>query len=239
MATLDDLRTLGYEIGQASGSVQVEQDALDAARAAADPQAVIEQVNTATVDTLQTLSNIGKLPETDAEKLELSQMIGAAALEMLTEHVEATVAFHERALAIAQESPDVWHFAGPGVSGYVSCKPDGTGWDDDAQAMLDALADPDAYAESAFQIDNPDAMQAAQQLAALGIEITRPKLGADAWEAEGRTFTAADLPAFLEDVQARPAPPTTAERVATAIAAAPEISDATKKALAAALEPPA
>ena len=43
---------------------------------------------------------------------------------------------------------------------------------------------------------------------------------------------------FLAEVQKRPAPPTMAEKVATAIAAAPEIGAATKKALAAALAPP-
>jgi len=238
MATITDLTALGYTCGIAHGDVATEQAALDAAQAAADPATVITQVNTLTSDTLQTLANIGKLPDTPEGKLELSAKIGAAALDMLTEHIDATVAFHQRALEEAQSMPDVWHVEGPGLAVYVSCKPDGTGWDDDQQAMLDALADPTGHAERCFQVDNPDAMQQAQQIAAAGVDITRAP-GATCWEAEGRTFTAADLPGFLVEVQARPVPPTTAEKVAVAIAAAPELSDATKTALAAALAPPA
>lgn len=242
MTKIQDLEPLGYIVGCAHGSVQVEQDALDAAKAAADPQAVIEKVNTVTADTLQTLSNIGKLPETAAEKLELSQQIGAAALEMLTEHVNATVDFHERALQIAHDSPDVWHIEHrvgdlTGLAIYVSCKADGSGWDDDNQQMLDALADPDAFNERVYQLENPEALQAAQALSASGVELVRAP-GSDAWKAEGRTFAAADLPAFLEEVEKRPPAPTTAEKVIKAVTAAPEISDATKKALTAALEPP-
>jgi len=235
MATLDDLRTLGYELGIAHGSVQVEQDALDAAKLAADPATIAEQANAVVVDTVAALTTLGKLDNLDeTERLQMFAKMGETAFQTLTTASTEKVAFHEAALVIAQESPDVWHFAGPGVSGYLSCKPDGTGWDADQQAMLDALADPAAFAERAFQIDNPDAMQAAQEIAASGVEIVRAP-GTETWEAEGKTFAAADLPAFLADVQKRPAPLTTAEKVATAIAAAPELSDATKAALAAAL----
>jgi len=124
------------------------------------------------------------------------------------------------------------------VQTYVSCKLDGTGWDDDAQAHLDALADAPSFAERDYQGSNPDAMSAAQQLGSLGVTLTRPTLGADVWEAEGSTFAAADLPAFLAKVEAQPKPPSTEEKVAAAIAAATELGDSTKKALAAALAPP-
>jgi hypothetical protein len=235
MATLDDLRKLGYDVGLAHGSVQTELDALAAAKEAADPGTIADQANTVVADTVVALTTLGKLDALDeTERLQMFAQMGETAFQTLATASTERVAFHERALAIAQESPDVWHFAGPGVSGYVSCKEDGTGWDADQQAVLDALADPTAFAERSFQVDNPEAMQAAQQIAAGGVEIVRAP-GAETWEAEGKTYTAADLPAFLADVQKRPPLPTTAEKVATAIAAAPEISAATKAALAAAL----
>lgn len=238
MATLDDLRALGYDVGCAHGSVQTEQDALDAARTAADPALIQEQANTVVADTVTALTKLGKIPDDESERLQMFAQMGETAFQTLTNASTEKVAFHERALAIAKDSPDVWHVAGPGFSGYVSTKQDGTGWDADQQAMLDALADPDSFAERAFQVDNPEAMQAASAIAQSGVEIARPRLGADAWEAEGRKLTAADLPAFLEEVQKRPPAPTTAEKVIEAISAAPEISAATKKALASALEPP-
>lgn len=251
--TIDTLRGLGYTVGVAHGSVQVEEDALAAARDAADPNVVAEQASQVTTDTVQTLSTLGKLPETDAERLELVTKIAAAALEGLTLAVTEKVAFHERALAIAKEMPDVWrveHWAVPpdndGVPGppmilsmLVACKPDGTGWDEDSQEQIDALADTDAFAERAFQALHMESVAMAIELQRLGVEVVRPKPGEDVWEAEGSTFTAADLPGFLEEVEARPAPPTTAEKVAAVLVTAPELGEKTRSALIAALEPDA
>lgn len=172
---LRDVAKLGYTVGQAWGSVEVEQTALDDAKAAADPQVVIEQVNAVTADTVQTLANIGKLPDDPAERLDLATKIGAAALEMLTEHVNEKVAFHERALEIAQTQPDVWHVSGPGLEIYVACKADGTGWDGDQQAMLDTLADPAAHKERVYQLENPEDFAAQQQAAAAADQPPQPK----------------------------------------------------------------
>lgn len=235
MTTIENLRELGYDIGIAHGSVVAEEAALEQARAAADPALIQEQANTVVADTVTALTKLGKVPDDESERLQMFAQMGEMAFQTLTAASTERVAFHESALAIAKEMPDVWHVAGPGFSGYVSCKPDGDGWDEENQQLLDALADRDALAERAFQADNPDAMQEADEIRSLGIEITRPKPGADVWEAEGRTYTAADLAPFLAEVRKRPAPPSTAEKVAAAIAAAPEISDATKAALGAAL----
>jgi len=234
-ATIADLTALGYECGHASGSVAVEEQALADAKAAADPAVVAAQVNTVTTETVQALDTLGKLPDTAEEKLALATKIAEQALSMLTEAVSEKVAFHERALAIAQESPDVWHFAGPGVSGYVSCKEDGTGWDVDQQAILDALADPDAHAERVYQDSNADAMGAAQALAGKGYTVERPTLGADTFTVDGgKAVTGAALIALAESSPAKPSP---TETVAAALAVDPGLSDATRAVIKAALAP--
>lgn len=231
MATLDNLGALGYTVGLAHGSVQVEQDALDAARAAADPALIQEQANTVVADTVTALTKLGRVPDDESERLQMFAQMGETAFQTLTTASTERVAFHERALAIAQESPDVWHIAGPGFEGYVSCKDDGTGWDDDNQAMLDALANPEAHAERSYQVDNPEAMQAAQQLASLGRVCTRPTPGADAFEIDGATYSGADVIGLAEKAADEPPPLTPAEKVVSVLERAPELSDATKQRL--------
>ena len=238
MATIEDLRALGYQVSVAHGGVAVEAEALAAAQAAADPATVITQVNTLTSDTLQTLANIGKLPDTPEGKLELSAQIGAAALDMLTEHIDATVAFHQRALEIAQSMPTVYGISGPGFGVYVSVDDaTGLGSDEGAQAILDSLADPTAHAERCFQVDNPDAMRAAGELASKGYAIERP-VGADSFTVDEQTMDAAAIVAFNETAEPKPPAPTATDRVTDVLMNAPELSDATKQALQAALTPP-
>ena len=232
-ATIADLVKLGYECGHASGSVAVEEAALADAKQAADPQTVAAQVNTLTTETVQALDAVGKLPDTPEEKLALATKIAEQALGMLTEAVSEKVAFHERALAIAKEMPDTWHVAGFGCQLYVNAKEDGTGWDDDQQAFLDSLADPDAHAERVYQFENPDAMGAAMALLGKGYTVERPTLGADTFTVDGgKAVTGAALVALAES---SPAKPTPTETVAAALAVDPGLSDATKAVIKAAL----
>ena len=161
MRTIADLQTLGYFVGNAWGSVQVEEDALAAAQAAASPGIVIEQAGRIGTATLQDLANAGKLPTDPAQRAELATQIAAAALDMVSTHANEKVAFHQDAVAIAKTMPDVWRVeqhVGPApavgepdgrqviLSALVACKADGTGWDEPSQAQLDALADKAAYA---------------------------------------------------------------------------------------------
>lgn len=155
-STIDTIRTLGYEIGVAHGSVEVEQDALAAAQDAAGVTAITAAADTITTATVQDLSNAGKLPAASADRQALVAQIASAALDLVQQAADDKVAFHERALAAAQEMPDVWRIEQVAngqtvLSVLVACKADGTGWDDGAQAQLDALADQAAYNERAYQ----------------------------------------------------------------------------------------
>lgn len=89
----------------------------------------------------------------------------------------------------------------------------------------------DELAEHDYQRLNPDAMQAALKLADLGHVCTRPTPGADVFECDGTTYSAKTLLAYAEKRADEPSPPTIAEKVAAAVAAAPELSAATKQAL--------
>lgn len=192
MATIADLLALGYECGLASGSVTVEEDALAAAQLAADPQTIADQANVAVAETVQALTTLGKVPTDEEERLQMFAQIGETAYKLLTEHASEKLAFHQRALEIAKTMPNTWHVTGPGFTGYVACKDDGTGWDTDHQAMLDALADPTAHAERCFQSDNPDAMAAAHALAADGKTVERDP-GSDTFTVDGNPATVAQI----------------------------------------------
>lgn len=199
MAKIDNLRTLGYTVGLAHGSVEVEQAALDDARAAADPNLVATQADQITTDTIRTLDAKGLLPENQDDRLKLATDIAEHALEQIVAATSENVAFHERALKIAEESADVWvvqHVVE--VNGeaqtcaqvYLSCKPDGTGWNDNDQALLDALADKTSFDERVFQVQNADAIAAAQQLEASGANVSRDP-GATSFTIDGKTLTPA------------------------------------------------
>jgi hypothetical protein len=129
--------------------------------------------------------------------------------------------------------PTTYHVEGHGVSGYVNVNDDGP--DAEQQAALDSLADPVGIAERDFQLAHPEAMDAAGATASRGVEVTRER-GADVFEAEGRTFTVTEFLAFAEEVDKRPAPPTTAEKVATALTSLPELGDESKRKLIEALK---
>jgi hypothetical protein len=211
--TIDTIRGLGYMVGIAHGDVQTEEDALTLARADAEPGAVIETAGQITTATLQDLANAGKLPATEDRRRALAAKIGDAALEMVTSHVNEKVAFHERAVALAKEMPDVWRVeqwaAGPDEEGVytpplilstlVACKPDGTGWTAEDQEHLDTLADQVAFAERAWQAANPDALAAARTLSAAGKTVERDA-GSEVFTVDGKSLTADQVIALAESL---------------------------------------
>jgi hypothetical protein len=240
MATVADLEALGYKTAIASGSVQVEEDALHNARVEASPQTVTRKAGALTRDTVTDLANAGQLPVTVEDRRALVDRILEAATEMISGEAAKKVAFHEDALAGAQAMADTWcvqQFANGAliVQTYVNCKDDGSGWDKSADAALAALADKKGYAEREYQALNPEAMQAAQTLSSLGHACTRPKPGADVFEVDGATYSGKDLRALAAKRAAEPPPLTPAERVVAVLEASPELSDATKKKLRGAL----
>lgn len=221
MATITDLQTLGYECGIAHGDVAVEQAALDAAQAAAVPATITQQVSDVTTQTIADMTADGTLPTDPADQLVLAQKIAAAVLAALTGRATAQVDFYTRSLAIAQAAATVWRVQQLGADGaailscLVAAKDDGTGWDDDAQAHIDSLADPGQYAERAYLHANPTALELIATAAARDVTITRPQPGQDVFELpDGTTKTLADLGPYVE---ALPVPPTTQEKVATAL----------------------
>lgn len=138
--TIEDVREAGFEVGLASGSVEVEQAALEEARGSATPESVAQ-------DAEQVANEIARMAVAQgAVGGELSEMVSRAtkkALEEIQGARDERVDFHERALEIAKETPDVFVVSGKGVENlYVACKANGRGWDEDAQAILDSLADP-------------------------------------------------------------------------------------------------
>lgn len=202
MATIQDIQALGYTVGIAFGSVQVELDALAVAQADAEPSAIYVKAERITSDTLLDLANAGKLPEAADRKQALAAMIAESALDMLTTVATDKVDFHQRAVEAAKAMPTVWHvdqtvgIDGDGnqqvVSVYVACKEDGTGWEDDSQATLDALAHQPSYDERVFQVQNFDALQAAQALTADGKDVTR-ETGTDTFVVDGKSLDAAAI----------------------------------------------
>lgn len=144
--TIGDLRAAGYMAALASGSVAVEETALEEARARAGEIAV-------TKDAEQVANEVANLAVAKGVRGdELVEFVGRVtkhALEQIQEARDDRVAFQERALEIARSSPDVFFVSALGdpetpdddIRLYVACKLDGTGWDEANQEMLDALCD--------------------------------------------------------------------------------------------------
>lgn len=135
-ARVGDLRDAGFHVTIASGSVEAEEAALELARQQASPEAVQADVDRVAREVARAAAG--------APSDELADIVTRAAQQAL-DHIggsrNRTVAFHERALEIARSMPDVMVVTGHGVEGiYVACKPDGTGWDEQAQETLDSLA---------------------------------------------------------------------------------------------------
>jgi hypothetical protein len=144
-ATIEDLRKSGYTVSLASGSVEVEEQALAEARAKASPSLVAheaEEVGTAVAHVAVAQGITGS---------DLQAIVARAtqrALDSLQLARDERVSFHERALTGAKEMPDVYFVSALGdpetpdddVQLYVACKPDGTGWDKGQQEILNALA---------------------------------------------------------------------------------------------------
>ena len=150
-ATIDTLRKRGYQVGFAHGSVAAEEEALAAAHKAADPANVERLAAQTTAHTISALDAVGAMPRTPDARRTRAAEIADRALQLLTERADERVAFHQAALEIAQEMPDVYRVeqlaedGSPLVSVLVACQPDGTGWDDAAQELLDSLADAKAF----------------------------------------------------------------------------------------------
>lgn len=190
--TIQTLEQMGYRCGVAFGDPAVEQTALDAAQAAASPALIAEQSATVATDAIQQMAAAGALGD-DTDPVALAQQIAGQVAATITKARTADVDFYSRSLEIAQSMATVWHVDGPGVSAYVSAKDDGTGWDDDNQSTIDALADQDGYDERTYQIDNPDAMTAMSTLVAAGHTVDRPTAGADLFVVDGTDKTGAEL----------------------------------------------
>jgi hypothetical protein len=233
MATITDVQNLGYTCSITAGDVTVEQDALAAAQADASPDVIVGQAAQVTQDTIAAIDADGKLPSDPAARQQLAAAIASAAIDQLATLADARVEFHQRAVDIAQTMPDTWHVSGWGNELYVDCKPDGTGWDDDAQALLDALADPGSHSERVWQFEHPDPMVAAQRLLTLGYTVLRPVLGADEFTVDGGdAMTGDQLVAYAATAAAKP---TKEQLVAEALAADPGLDDATKSVIRSAL----
>lgn len=145
--TIEDVRSAGYTVALASGSVAVEEEALADARALAAPSAVQSDAEAVAAETARAAVAAGLA---DGALTEIVTRATRQALKQLQGARDDRVAFHERALAIAEASPDVWFVSALGdpdtpdddVRVYVACKPDGTGWDQGAQDMIDLLVAP-------------------------------------------------------------------------------------------------
>lgn len=171
MANLDDLRALGYSVEIAHGDAQVERDALEAARARArEPQVradVQELANRAAVD----LGRMGKTPE---EIVPMIAELTATAVESITAARSSEVAFHERALAIAEAMPTVYTINGPGFSGLqVATAADGSeAIEPGSVELVDALANQAGHTERVFQAEaDPAAVEAVLELRARGADV--------------------------------------------------------------------
>jgi hypothetical protein len=157
--SIDDVRALGYTAELAQGSVEVEEAALEEARANATAETIAVGAETVALD-------VGRAAVAQGvEGQELADLISQAtvrALEALSSAADERVAFHERAVEIAQAMPNVWAITGPGVPNlYVACQPDGTGLDDEQKALLDALCEPAGHKERSFQHHAPEEVVAA------------------------------------------------------------------------------
>jgi hypothetical protein len=232
MSTINELEKLGYTVGLASGSVQVEQDALQVATDAASPDVIISQAQTVTRETLTAISDQGQLPTDPEARRKLVEEIAASAMDALTARADERVEFHQRAVVESQTMPDTWHISGYGIFGYIACKQDGTGWDDAEQAHLDALTDPDLHSERVYQHGHPEAMYASSHLTQLGYTVDRPELGADVFDVDGEQLTAAQIVDRAETAEPKPS---AVANLLTSLDNEPSLSDATKKLIRAAL----
>ena len=142
--SIDDVRAAGYTVALASGSVEVEEVALAEAKGQASAETIAVGAELVATDVAKVAVAKGATgPQLQAIVLRATER----ALDTLQAAADERVAFHERALEIAKELPDVYFVSALGDQGtaeddvqlYVNCKPDGYGWDKAAQATLDAL----------------------------------------------------------------------------------------------------
>jgi hypothetical protein len=146
-STIADVREAGYTVAIASGSVEVEELALEGARGAAAPETVAADVEPIAQEVAAAAIGQGLA---GAELEAIVRRATARALEQTQAGRDEKVAFHERALEAARAMPDVFVVTDAGdpsttdddVQIYVACKASGYGWDKAAQEILDALVAP-------------------------------------------------------------------------------------------------
>ena len=143
-ATIADLRVAGFTVEFAHGSVAVEEEALAEAKGRASAETIAVGAELVATDVAKVAVAKGAAgSQLEAIVLRATER----ALETLQTVADERVAFHERALEIAREMPDVYRVTHAGdpstpeddVQVYIACKLDGTGWDKAAQATLDGL----------------------------------------------------------------------------------------------------
>lgn len=237
MATIDELRALGYDVGVAHGDAAAEEELLATLREA--------QADLPAIDELQAAADafaaaLATMPAGDARN-GLEQQLGEMQLTVSSLHdLTDAIAHQERAVEAAHAMPTAYVISGPTISRiYVCVNADGTGCTDNDQATLDSLADPDAHAERSFQADNPDAMAAAVTISGYGFPVDRPDPGADTFVVAGQTKTGRQLVTLAAKLDESPpaARASIPERVAEALVTAPELGDTTRVALEQALKP--
>jgi len=158
---IEDLEKVGYKVGVAHGSVEHEEAALEAAKQDASLPVVLERVERVASETVLHLDSVGKMPTTAEGRKELVSQITEQALNLITEATTEKVAFHERALSIAQEMPTVYvvqQFSPDGqllVQTYLSVDDKTQQAIEEDQDAAEALLDAEAYAEREKQATEP------------------------------------------------------------------------------------
>ena len=145
-ATIHDVRAAGFLVALASGSVEVEEAALVEAQQAATTAAVSEDASAVARE----VASVAVAQDKRGDALEgIVRAATSQALEQIQGARDERVSFHELALEIARNSPDVFVVTALGdpdtpdddVRTYVACNPDGSGWTKGDQAVLDSLSE--------------------------------------------------------------------------------------------------
>ncbi len=159
-ARLAALAELGYTVGVAHGSVAAEEEALEQARANAQPEQVAGLVEKVAAEVLKQAMTQGV---TGAELGHIVTRASAQAERGFSGQLGARLEFHERALAVARATPTVYVISGHGVHNIYVQVDDATGdGADEAEAeKLALLADEAAIAERTLQLGRDEGEDAA------------------------------------------------------------------------------
>lgn len=145
MTRIEQLAKLGFTVGIAHGSVEAEQEALRQAREASSPDAIQLRAHAFASEASAYARASGA---TGDVLVEMTARALSAAVERFTTDAVDMVAFHERALAIAEQEPTVYAVSGHGFQVYVGIDDNtGDGADENALALLAVLEAAAAEAE--------------------------------------------------------------------------------------------